>query len=72
MKKNSFKDIEKMRKYVIQNLVTNYHYEDDNAKRVVLESTFNQLLEEDTDYVLHYTVDYWAKEVNNENTLMCV
>ncbi|MFT8341810.1 MAG: hypothetical protein ABF652_10305 [Clostridium beijerinckii] len=72
MKKNSFEDIEKMRKYVIQNLVTNYHYEDDNAKRVVLESTFNQLLEEDTDYVLHYTVDYWAKEVNNENTLMCV
>lgn len=72
MKKYSFEEIEKMRKYVVQNLVTNYHYDYEEAKKVVLESTFNQLLEEDTDYVLHYTVDYWAKEVNNENTLMCV
>ncbi|MCT4606008.1 MAG: hypothetical protein N4A64_07855 [Marinisporobacter sp.] len=36
------------------------------VKLMVLESVFNELLEEETEHVFHYSVAYWAKEVRNE------
>lgn len=72
MTKYSVEKIEKMRDYVINALVANYHYNYDTAKDMVFDSVFNKLLIEDTDYVFHYTVSYWAKEVNNEYCMLCV
>lgn len=66
MRKIKEMDIEKMRKYVINALVANYHYDYEKAQNVVASSAFNRMLVEDTDYVFHYTVAYWAQEVNNE------
>lgn len=66
MKKFEELEIDKMRKYVINALVANYHYDYEKAKNTVINSAFNKMLVEDTDYVFHYTVGYWANEVNNE------
>ena len=59
-------EIDKMRKYVINALVANYHYDYEKAKNAVVNSAFNRMLVEDTNYVFHYTVGYWADEVNDE------
>jgi len=64
--------IEKMRDYVIDAMVANYHFSYDRAKKMVFDSVFNKLLIEDTDYVFHYTVNYWAQEVNNEYCMLSV
>ena len=60
------KSINEMRNYVIDKLVNNYNYDYNEAKKIVNNSIFNQLLIEDTNYVFHYSVDYWAQEVNKE------
>ena len=60
------KSINEMRNFVIDKLVNNYNYDYNKAKEIVNNSIFNQLLIEDTNYVFHYSVDYWAQEVNKE------
>ena len=60
------KSINEMRNFVIDKLVNNYNYDYNEAKKIVNNSIFNQLLIEDTNYVFHYSVDYWAQEVNKE------
>jgi len=59
----SVEEINKMKKYVINSLVSNYRYENRDAIKIVNDSVFNQLILEDTEYVFHYSVNYWAKEV---------
>lgn len=66
MTRYSLEKIEKMRNYVINNLVADYHYDKEKAKLMVSDSVFNELLEEETEYVFHYSVMYWAKEVQAE------
>ncbi len=66
MKKYELEKINKMKKYVINSLVADYQYDSKLAEKTVENSVFRKLLEEDTDYVFHYSVDYWAKEINNE------
>ena len=66
MTKHSIEEIDKMRNYVITNLVADYHYDETEARLIVLDSIFNELLKEETEYVFHYSVGYWAKEVQTE------
>jgi hypothetical protein len=66
MKKYKEFEINKMRNYVINALVANFHYDYYKAKSTVVSSAFNRMLVEDADYVFHYTVGYWADQVNNE------
>lgn len=56
----------KMKRFVVDNLVANYHYSYTESRKIVEESTFNQLLEEETEYVFHYSVSYWTKAVKEE------
>ena len=72
MTKYSVDKINKMRDYVVNDLVANYHYDYNRAKDMALDSVFNKLLVEDTNYVFHYSVSYWAKEVNNEYCMLFV
>lgn len=66
MSKVAVENIEKMRNYVINELAINFKYDLEKAKSMVYDSVFNELLLEEPDYVFHYSVGYWAKEVQNE------
>ena len=72
MIKYSSGEIQKMKQYVINNLIDKYNYSFSEAEKMVEQSVFNQLLKEDTDYVFHYSVEYWAKEIYNEYTELCI
>lgn len=72
MIKYSIGEMQKMKQYVINDLVDKYNYNVKEAENMVEESVFNQLLKEDTDYVFHYSVAYWAKEIYNEYNELCM
>lgn len=47
-------DIAEMKNYVVQYLVKTYNYDYDRAKDILRKSRFSELIDEDTEYVLHY------------------
>lgn len=58
--------MDEMKNYVIKYLINNYYYDYDKAKNIVEESSFYELLNENTNYIFHYSVDYWGEEVKKE------
>lgn len=56
----------RMKKYVIQCLIDDYNYSKKDATKLVNNSVFNEMLETDTEFVMHYSVEYWAKDVIND------
>ena len=60
---------EKMLNYVTNEIATNYHFGKKEAKNMVQNSAFMIMLKEEPDFVFHYNVEYWAKEIINEHTL---
>jgi endo-alpha-1,4-polygalactosaminidase (GH114 family) len=68
----SKRTVEKMIDYVIRAIIANYHFDLTKAKTMVNKSAFLEMLQEDPEFVFHYNVEYWAREVVNENVLVCV
>lgn len=58
--------------YVIDTLVTDYEYDKYVAQKMVMSSALLDLLDEESDYVMHYSVEHWAKQVIEENECVCV
>lgn len=56
----------RMRKYVIQHLIDIYNYSKRDATKLVNDSVFNEMLETDTDFIMHYSVEYWARDIVND------
>jgi len=64
--KQSTDKINKIKKYVISDLVANYQLDTEQAKEMVEKSAFNQMLADSYEFVVHYNSDYWAKDVYEE------
>jgi len=58
--------------YVSDVLVEDFNYANDIAKEMVDMSALVDVLDEMPEFVLHYSVKYWAKQVIEENTPVCV
>lgn len=71
MSQYSLIERQKMKRYIIEDLIQNYSYEKKKAREIVDESVFNQLLTEEPDYVFHYSISYWTEEINNDYIEQC-
>ena len=56
----------KMQKYVVEYLIDEYNIDDFNASKMVQQSSFNKLLEDNPEYVMHFNVEYWGDRVKSE------
>ncbi|MCH5192487.1 MAG: hypothetical protein J1F11_00895 [Oscillospiraceae bacterium] len=51
--------------YVADSISELYNIDMEEAKKIVMDSGFPDLLDEIPDFVQHYDADYWAKEIMN-------
>lgn len=58
--------------YVTDSLVEEFNCDHLQAKEMVSESALIEVLDEMPDFVLHYSVSHWAKQVIEENSPVCV
>lgn len=65
MKKISNKEIQEIKEYVINCIVEGYNYSKEDAEKLLNKSTFLKNLQINTDYVLHYNLEYWAEKIVN-------
>lgn len=63
---------EKMVSYVKEVLITKYHFNQDEANIMVQNSTFLDMLDDDPEITMHYSAEYWAKDILNENMMVCI
>lgn len=56
--------------YVIKYLCIKYNYNHKVAKDMVLDSVFIEMLNKDPEITMHYSVEYWAKDIINENKMV--
>lgn len=60
----------RFRKYVIEELITNYSIKPYTAGKLVKNSSFNLMLKNEPDFVMHNSSNYWAKKVLDESKLI--
>jgi hypothetical protein len=58
--------IGEMKEYVIECLVEDYNQGEKYAANIVEQSNFYKFLVSDPNYVMHYSVEYWAEDVANQ------
>jgi hypothetical protein len=63
-------DLILLKQYVIDYLIHEEAIPYENATRMVEESTFNEILFEEREYVMHFSVKYWAEDVLEENSVI--
>jgi hypothetical protein len=56
----------RIRKYVVGDLIANYQLGLKEAEDLVSKSTFSKLLEDNYEFVVHYNTDYWARDIYKE------
>lgn len=61
------KYINETRQYVVECLINEYSLDEINAISMVRKSSFNVLLNDNPEYVMHFNVEYWAEKIKNEN-----
>lgn len=59
-------DKQKMKNYVINKLKIKLNLDKQKAVKMVENSVFNDLLEDDEEFLYHYSVDYWVEDVISE------
>jgi len=59
-------NINKAIDYVIQIYSNKYNCSIEQAKDIINNSTFRVLLKSNPDYVLHYSLGYWARDIYSE------
>lgn len=52
--------------YVAESISEIYNINIEEAKKIVMDSWFPELLDEIPDYIQHYDADYWAKEIMDD------
>ena len=55
--------MDKTLQFVIEEISVKYNVDISEARVIVENSFFPEILAEMPDYVHHYTADYWAKEI---------
>lgn len=63
---------ERFVKYVMDTIVKDYRYTEIESQEMVMSSALLELLDEEPEYVMHYSIQHWAKQVIDENTCVCV
>jgi hypothetical protein len=58
------------RNYVAEYLVSKYYFDKITAENIVKNSSFNLLLNDNPEYVMHFNIEYWAEKTKKENDIL--
>lgn len=60
-------DIKKMKRYVIETYANKYCVNNySKAKKIVENSVFNDMLKNEPEYIMHYSIEYWVDDIKRE------
>jgi hypothetical protein len=60
-------DTKIIKKIVLESLTKTFNIKSNNAKRLIEDSTFAEMLIEDPEFVGHYSAEYWAYQILEES-----
>jgi uncharacterized protein YihD (DUF1040 family) len=63
MKKLKSHEVEEVLQYVLKCIMNGYEYNLDDSNKMLKEYDFKNKLINNTDYILHYNLEYWAEEI---------
>ena len=61
-------EVDKIKKEVLNMLVENYS--EKIATEMIDKSSFVELLKDNSEYMLHYDLEYWASYIENKDNLI--